>query len=126
MHVNIVTLFAIAVFISLPVLTIWGWLRWTRNNNPKTLFSALSLIGFALATASESIAVSMVIYARVTGGFGYYDPTLMRIYAVGMLLSLLGLILASVGAWKPSSLRWFALACTLGTLFYWLAQAAAE
>jgi hypothetical protein len=90
------------------------------------LFSILSLIGFALATLSESIAISMVIYARLTGGFDFYDPILMKIYAVGTLLSLVGFIFAIVGIWKPSSLRWLALGCTVGTLLYWFIQAASE
>jgi hypothetical protein len=50
----------------------------------------------------------------------------MRIYALGTLLSLAGLILAIIGIWKPSSLRWHALGCTVGTLLYWLVQAAGE
>ncbi len=123
---TIFALIATVVFLSFPVVMIWGWARWTRRKNSITLFSILSLMGFALATASELIAISMVIYARVTGGFDFYDPVLMRIYAWGMLLSLVGLILAIVGAWKPSSLRWHALGCTAGTLLYWLVQAANE
>jgi len=104
----------------------WGWVRWARRKKPMTLTSVLSLSGFLLATTSELIAIAMVIYARITGGFGFYDPTLMRIYATGMLLSGLGLILAIAGAWKANSLRWHALACTIGTLVYWLVQAAGE
>jgi hypothetical protein len=90
------------------------------------LFSVLSLIGFALATVSESLAISTVVYAKVKGGFEYYDPSLMKIYARGTLLSIVGLALAAVGVWRPSSLRWHALACTFGTLLYWLVQAANE
>jgi len=104
----------------------WGWVRWATQKNSINLFSILSLIGFVLATASESLAIAMVIYARVTSGFDFYDPTLMRIYAIGTLLSLVGLIFAIVGTWKPSSLRWFALVGTVGTLCYWLVQAASE
>src|SRR5208283_4409174 len=118
------SLLATTAFLTLPAVIIWGWLRWMRRKKPFTLFSTLSLIGLALATASESLAISMVIYARVKGGFEYYDPPLMRIYAWGMLISLVGLALSAIGVWRPSSLRWHALTCTIGTLLYWLVQAA--
>jgi hypothetical protein len=123
---TIFSLFASVIFLSFPVVIAWGWVRWARLKNPITLFSILSLIGFVLATASELIAVSMVIYAHVRGGFDYYDPTLMKIYAWGMLLSFLGLTLAAIGVWRPSSLRWHALGCTVGTLLYWFVQSANE
>jgi hypothetical protein len=123
---TIFALIATIIFLSFPVVMVWGWVRWARHKNPITLFSILSLIGFALATLSESIAISMVIYARLTGGFDFYDPILMKIYAVGTLLSLVGFIFAIVGIWKPSSLRWLALGCTVGTLLYWFIQAASE
>jgi hypothetical protein len=89
-------------------------------------FSVLSVIGFALATVSELLAISMVLYARVSGGFAFYDPTLMRIYAWGMLISVVGMTVAIIGAWRPSSLRWYSLVCTAGTLLYWLVQASNE
>jgi hypothetical protein len=114
------------IFLSLPMVMGWGWVHWAKRKNSITLFSILTLIGFTLATLSESIEISIVIYARVTSGFDFYDPTLMRIYAVGMLLSFVGLIFAIVGAWRPSSLRWFALVSSVGTLMYWLVQAACE
>ncbi len=105
---------------------IWGWVRWIRRKKPITLFSTLSLIGLALATASELLAISMMLYARISGGFGYYDPILMKIYAWGTLFSVAGLTLTIIGAWRPSSLRWHALVCTVGTLLYWLVQLANE
>jgi hypothetical protein len=126
MVLNIFSFIAPIVFLSFPLIMGWGWVRWATQKNSINLFSILSLIGFVLATASESLAIAMVIYARVTSGFDFYDPTLMRIYAIGTLLSLVGLIFAIVGTWKPSSLRWFALVGTVGTLCYWLVQAASE
>jgi hypothetical protein len=123
---TILSLLATAAFLTLPVVMIWGWLRWVRRRRPITLFSTLSLIGLALASASELLAISTVIYAKVTGGFEFYDPPLMRIYAWGKLISLLGLALSAIGVWRPSSLRWHALGCTIGTLLYWLVQAANE
>jgi hypothetical protein len=91
-------LFAVGVYVGLPVLTIWGWVRWFSRTQQRTLPSILSLIGFALATASGLLAVSSVLYAHVIGGFPYYDPRLMRIYAWGGMLSLAGIVFGIAGA----------------------------
>jgi hypothetical protein len=123
---TILSLLATIALLALPVVMVWGWVRWKRREKPVTWFSILSLIGLALATVSESLAISTVIYARVSGGFEYYDPVLMKIYAWGTLLSVTGLTIAIIAVWRPSSLRWYALVCTAGTLLYWLVQSANE
>jgi len=85
-------LFAVGVYVGLPVLIAWGWVRWFRRIQPRTLPVILSLIGFTLATASGLLAVSSVVYAHAIGGFPFYDPRLLRIYRWGGLLSLSGLV----------------------------------
>ena len=122
----IVVLLGTGAFIASPAVMIWGWVRWVRCKEKLNLFVVLSLSGLTLATASELLGISTMIYARVSGGFAYYAPTLMRIYVWGMLLSFAGLILATVGIWRPNSVRWHAIGCTVGTLLYWLAAASAE
>ena len=119
-------LYVITINIALPTVMIWGWVRWTKHEKQWTVFSVLSLIGFALATASGLLAISSSLYALKIGGFPYYDPLLMRIYRWGALLSSTGIIFAIVGVWRPSSLRWHALVCTAGTLMFWLASAEGE
>jgi hypothetical protein len=113
-------------FLALPLVMIWGWLRWFRRNEPRTALSTLSMVGLALASISELLAISMVVYAHLSGGFYFYDPGLMRIYGWGILLSLLGLAFAAVGVWRPSSLRWHAVACAIAILFYWFVQVTNE
>ena|ERR1017187_51961 len=126
MVLTILSILATSAFLALPLVMIWGWVRWVRRKKFFNFFSTLSLGGLGLATVSELIAVSMVLYARIQGGFAYYDPLLMKIYASGALLSATGLTFAIVGVWRPSSLRWHALGCAFGTLLYWLVQAANE
>jgi hypothetical protein len=53
--------------------------------------SAGALVGFVLATASCLLAVSTMAYARLIGGFPFYDPLLIKIYGGGILLSLAGI-----------------------------------
>ncbi len=126
MVLKIILLLGFSAILVLPAVMIWGWMQWARRKEKVTLLLALSLVGLSLATASELLGISTGVYARVSGGFATFDPTLMKIYAWGTLLSLVGLIFATAGVWRPNSIRWHALVCAVGTLLYWLAEAAAE
>jgi uncharacterized BrkB/YihY/UPF0761 family membrane protein len=105
---------------------IWGWTRWMKRREPRTVFSTLSLIGFTLASISALLAISAMLYARAGGGFSFYDPSLMKIYRSGALLSVTAMVFAIIGLWRPSSLRWHAPVCAAGTLVFWLAAASGE
>lgn len=114
------------VVAGLPIIFVWGWLRWYKRTGKQGLFSILSLIGFALATVSALLAAVTWGYAKATGGFPYYDPTLMSIYRYGALTSLAGIGVALAGVWRPGEVRWHALVCAVGTLLYWLLLASTE
>ena len=88
----LVVVAALGFYAGLPALMIWGWARWFRRTQPRTLPPILSLIGFTFATASGLLGVSSVLYAHARGGFPYYDPLLMRIYGWGGMLSLSGIV----------------------------------
>lgn len=109
-----------------PIILIWGWVRWLRLPKQKTVTSGLSFLGFILATLSALVAVSGMIYSLAIGGFPYYDPRLMKIMAVGGLLSLGGLTFGLSGIWRPNSLRWHAPVSAIATLAFWLAAVAGE
>ncbi|HTD24531.1 MAG TPA: hypothetical protein VK738_17870 [Terriglobales bacterium] len=126
MNQAIFVLFVIGIYIALPAVMIWGWVRWTKRREPRTAFSTLSLIGFTLGTVSGLLAISAMLYARAVGGFPFYDASLMRIYRWGALLSLAAMVFAIIGLWRPSPLRWHAPVCAVGTLVFWLAAAAGE
>jgi len=64
------------------------------------LTDAVALLGFILASASALLAVSAMAYSLMRGGFPFYDPLLMRIFGVGGLLSLGGLVFGVGGAWR--------------------------
>jgi hypothetical protein len=123
---SIEVLFAIASYLAVPAAMILGWVRWVKHRQSQTLFSILSLIGFTLATASGLLALSSVLYAQTIGGFPYYDPSLLRIYRWGGLLSLAGIVFAISGAWRPSPLRWYAPACAVGMLLFWFMTGSGE
>jgi hypothetical protein len=121
-----IVLFRVGFYVGVPALLIWGWIRWFRRTQPRTLPSILSSIGLALATASAILAVSSVLYAHAIGGFPYYDPRLLRMYRWGGLLSLSGLVFGIAGVWRPGPLRWLAPVCSFGTALFWFASAMGE
>ena len=118
--------FAVCIYAGLPALTIWGWVRWSKRRQPRTLPSILSLVGFTLATASGLLAASSLLYASAIGGFPFYDPLLLRIYRWGGVLSLSGIVFGIGGVWRPGPVRWLAPVCSLGTLLFWFASAIGE
>jgi hypothetical protein len=118
--------FIIAVFCATPMGIIAGWVRWARSARPRTVFSVLSLLSFALATASAFLAVSSWLYASAIGGFTYYDRRLMRIYSWGFLLSAAGIVLSIAGVARRSPLRYYAPACSVGTFVFWFVSAMGE
>ena len=113
------------LFPAMPVLTIWGWIRWRKTTQPRTLMSELSFAGFALATASVSLA-ALTVFAALIKGFRYYDPLLLMIYKIGLLLSLGGLIFGICGIWRSGPVRWLAPVCALGMFVFWFLSAASE
>jgi len=124
-QVTVVILF-LAGYVLSPVMLTWGWVRWFRQPKLRTVTAILSLLGFTLASASALLAVSAIAYSLMRGGFPYYDPLLMRIFGVGGLLSLSGLILGVCGVWRTSSLRWHAPISATATLAFWIAAAIGE
>ena len=68
----------------------------------------------------------MVVHAAATGGYPYYDPRAMRIYAWGTLLSVAGIGLGIGGAFQAGSLRWQVPVSGLCLLAFWVIAAEGE
>jgi hypothetical protein len=84
------------------------------------------MAGFTLGTASALLAAGSILYAGATGGFPYYAPALLRIYKIGILLSLGGIAFGLGGIWKGNALRWHAAALPFGMLLLWVLWASGE
>ena len=114
------------LYIALPVVLVTGWVRGLRPAPRQDRFVACSKIGFTLATVSASLAVGSALFATIAGGFRHYDPALMRIFRIGILVSLLAVVFAVLGLWRRSVLRWHAPILSFGMLFLWFVWAASE
>jgi len=119
----VLVIYLLVIYVVLPSMMIWGWIRWTTNNEQRTVFSVLSLIGFSLATLSIILAISSTLFARATRGLLLYDPFSLTIPAWGALISATGLVIVGVGLWRRSLLRWHALICSVGALMFWVTEA---
>ena len=115
-----------ALSLGLPAAILWGWMRWARGAKRVRSFSSLSLTGFSFATLSGLLAIAGIAYGYVIGGFPFWDPRLLRIYRWEFSLSLVGLVFALTGAWKPNSLRWHGVGCSVGMLLFWFVAAMGE
>jgi len=115
----ILLILLIAAYVDVPVMLVWGWRRWSRRPRQKNPFATISFISFSIGTASTLLLIVTILWSLLRGGFPYYDPVLMRIFAVGLLLSLLALLISLGGLWKANPLRWHAPALCLGMLFIW-------
>jgi hypothetical protein len=120
-----VGLFYVMLF-GMSVVLIWGWMRWWKQDKKCSLIPIMSLIGFALASASALLSIFTSIYAKAIGGFPFDDPILFRIYWYGLLISLSGIVFSVAGIWRANALRWHAIVCAVGTLMFWFMQASTE
>jgi hypothetical protein len=128
MLASILWLLAVATTLIVPALLLWGWLRWSKDKskNSRSRSSTFSLLGFSLATASAALALVTHLYARFVHSFPFYDPTLLKIYAIGCSLSIAGIVFAIAGTGRPNPVRWLAPVCAFGTLVFWLLAMSSE
>lgn len=118
--------YVLGTYIALPVAILGGWIHWAKQPKSLTLFSALSMIGFFLATCSALLAFGGLSYAHAIGGFPFYDPRLMRRYSWGGRLSLAGIVLGLISCFRRNTLRWYAPICSVGVFIFWFGAAIGE
>ncbi len=86
----------------------------------------LSVIGFGFASLSALLQIGTGLYANITGGFPFNDPRLMRIYGLGLLLALLGLVCGLGGLFRANPLRFKTPILSAFLLLFWILQAMSE
>jgi hypothetical protein len=103
--------------------TIWTWWRSSPKFESPKWRSYLGFGAFSLAGISTLLFPFLAIWARVRGGFPFYDPVLLRCYGLGFMLGVGGFLLSLPGKGK---VRWPACAISFAMMFIWLMAASAE
>jgi hypothetical protein len=115
------------IFLWLPLLVLfWAVRRWARSTPKISRPAWRSYVAFAattLVTLSALLWVTSLLWARVIGGFPFYDPVLLRFYRWGFLTSLAGLLTSIAGKGK---LRWPSCGLSALMTFLWFAAALGE
>ena len=122
----LMALMALLGYIVAPVTLISAWIRWISQPRHWSATSVCSFASLVLATASGMVAISSVVWAQAIGGFGWYDPRLMKMMAWGLLLSVSAVVLSFGGVWRRNELRWQSPVASIGTAAFWLLVAALQ
>ena len=116
-----------ALFFILPLLilawAIWRWLRTPPRIVEPAWRSYVAFAAISLAGVSLLLWLISVIWARVIGGFPYYDPVLLHFYRWGGTTSLFGLLVSFAAKGK---LRWPACGLSFLMTLLWAMAAMGE
>jgi hypothetical protein len=105
---------------------ILGWRSWLQGRPEGLPFGVIcSLVAFVFASLSASLEIGTGLYARFTN-IPFMDPVLLRIYRVGMMTAVLGLVSSLPGMGTKNPLRWKAPALSAALLLLWFGQATGE
>jgi hypothetical protein len=116
-----------ALFSGLPLLilawALWRWLRTAPRIVEPAWRSYVAIGAIGLAGASSMLWLISLFWAKVLGGFPFYDPVLLRFFGLGGLTGLAGLVMTFVGKGK---LKWPACALSLLMVLLWCMAAMGE
>ena len=103
-----------------------SWVRWFRCETkltPPRWRSGAATVGFASATVSLGVIISIGVHAIFTGGLPYFHPLLLLAFKVGFLASLTGILGAVIGR---GQLEKPAIISSVLCLLIWIVEAAAQ
>ena len=115
------------LFLWLPLLilfwAVWRWARATPRIATPAWRSYVAFAATAFVGLSALLWVISLVWARVIGGFPFYDPILLRFYRWGFLTGAVGLLTSLIGKGK---LRWPSCGLSALMIFLWFAAASSE
>src|SRR5438270_11647864 len=111
-----------AVLGGLAAWAFWGWRSWLQGRPEGLRFGVIcSIVALVFASVSALLKIGTGLYARFTD-IPFMDPVLLRIYRVGMVTALLGLVSSVPGMGTKNPLRWKAPALSAALLLMWLGK----
>jgi len=115
------SLFVFAYVVA-PTAFVWGLISFVRHRHERwTPTAVLSASGFLIALFSAAVGLLLIFFTS-NGAFENFAhmELFCRFIKYGGALSVLALLFAIAGIWKPHRLRWQAPVGALGTLAFWL------
>lgn len=107
-------------YIVTPALAVYSWVRWSRSQRRRSRRVRVSLTGLAVATVALILGIAVVAVSSIHHGvFLYLAPERKAVYAFGLVLSALAVVVSALGAFEDNPIRLKALLVSLGTLSLW-------
>jgi hypothetical protein len=109
----------ILIYAAPPAILVWAVERWWRISpriSEPSWRSYVAIGAIASAGISSMLWLVSIVWARVIGGFPYYDPVLLRFYHWGFWTSTVGLFISLIGKGK---LRWPACGLSFLMELFW-------
>jgi len=119
MDIFVVLVVIVTLVLSSVLVTSSLW----RADMPRSWRTRVQVGAWVLSAASAALFFGTTLWARIMGGFPYYDPTLMAIYTCGFFTALLGLVL---GAFGVGRIRLSVVALSVTMVFVWAVLGASE
>ena len=113
------TLLGIASYVGVPVLFLWGWVRWIVGRHLWDWCSILTFAAFILGTVSVLTAAWSISYAGIRGA--PFDPLVTGALVWGPVIALGGPVVSLAGVWRRTLLRWHSLGLCICVLCLWVA-----
>ena len=119
--------FALLVLLGLAAWMVFGWkaILATRHD-PARRFRPLTIGAWSLASASAALFLGSAAKAMLIRPFPYYDPVLLLIYKIGLLLALLALLVSLAQLGHRTRMLASAAGLSLVMLAVWVFQASLE
>ncbi|HZV87581.1 MAG TPA: hypothetical protein VFF95_08550 [Candidatus Binatus sp.] len=105
---------------------VWMFRRWSRSKpriGVPSWRSYVAICAFSLAAISSLLHLVLFAWARLIGGFWFYDPVVMRFYGWGFLTGAAGMVVSLAAKGK---LRWPSFAFSAVMAVVWLLAAMSE
>ena len=126
-YFDLIRLILWPVFPGLPLLilvwALWTWSRTVPRIVEPAWRSYVAFVAIGLAGLSSLLWFISLVWARLIGGFPFYDPVLLRFYRWGFLTGVAGLLISFAGKGR---LRWPACALSLLMALLWVMAATGE
>lgn len=97
----------------------WGWVRWMRQPHESGAWPNIAAGALAVTSVSCLLAFTFFVRSFFVDVMLYNDPVGKQIAGAGFLSAFFGLLISLLAVWRPSRVRWHALASSIILMILW-------